>query len=213
MNLNGINISSQGVQGATGMTGPSGAQQNAIFSGIHNALPYKSGDVISYQILATNFATGNIPADRLYAIPFIPVKDTRYSNLSIAVNSTTGTGFGRILVYDDLNDRPNSKLYESTDLDLSTAGIKIVNTSGTFLAGVTYWLCWYNSSNTAQVVINNTTTPQACLNVDYNSTLDTQLGYYMDVVFRGAPNRFSDSPILFNGSSPNFATIIYITLV
>lgn len=212
MEYNGINISSQGTTGSQGSAGILGAQGVSRFSGIHNALPNVSGAIISYQVVVTGFQQSNIPANRLYAIPFIPAKNTAYSGLAITVQTAGGSGLGRILVYSDLNGRPNSKLFESTDLSLNSTGIKTVTTSGTFLAGVTYWLCWYNSANTSTLSTVISTAPFGCLTVDYDESLIAQLGYYMDVTFGSAPNTFSTSPILFNGQSPNFSTMIYITI-
>ena len=46
----------------------------------------------------------------------------------------------RILIYSNLNNLPNTKLFESANLDLSTTGAKTAATTFTFNAGTTYWL-------------------------------------------------------------------------
>jgi hypothetical protein len=84
--------------------------------------------------------------------PFIPAKTFTCSSLYINVITATAvspTNVCRILIYDNLNDLPNTKLYESADLALSTTGQKTATTSFVFTAGTTYWLTLHTGINTA----------------------------------------------------------------
>jgi hypothetical protein len=88
-------------------------------------------------------ATITPTTNRLDVYPFYPNKTL--TNCSLIVNvSTLGVGVsGRIVVYADLNGYPNSKIYESTNLDLSTIGDKTALAGITFNAGSVYWLGFY----------------------------------------------------------------------
>ncbi len=119
--------------------------------GINNLLGYFpanygiSSAVVGYN--ANNLATS---ANNLLLNPFIPNKTIVSSSLNLNV-VTLGVGaLARILIYSDLNGLPNTKLYESSTLDLSTTGIKTATTSFTFTAGTTYWLA-LNTSGVATI--------------------------------------------------------------
>jgi hypothetical protein len=109
--------------------------------GVHTILPITSGSQIGIVVNANGVATIATITNRLYAIPFIPARTFTCSNLYLNV-TVLGVGVnGRILIYSDLNGKPNTKIYESSNLDCSTIGIKTATTSQTFTAGTTYWIC------------------------------------------------------------------------
>jgi hypothetical protein len=114
--------------------------------GIHALVKPTTGQVIAPIIGGgvlggTAFATAN----RLTAQPFIPANTFTCSNLFLNVASFGTGALARILIYSDLNGLPNTKLYESANLDCGTNGIKTATTSFTFTAGVTYWICTHTS--------------------------------------------------------------------
>ena len=116
-------------------------------AGVHALLPLTSGSAIVIQVNGTGITTVATINNRLYAIPFISARTFTTSNLYLNV-SVSGVGVsGRILIYSDLNGKPNTKLYESASLDCSTIGTKTATTSFTFSAGVTYWVCTYFNGN------------------------------------------------------------------
>ena len=122
--------------------------------GIHALLPLSSGDSITNSINGTN-ALGGINANRITTSPFIPAQDITCSSLYVSVNGGAGA-LGRILIYSDLNGKPNSKIYESANLDLSTGGLKTAVTTFTFTAGQIYWLCFHsNASNFTMSLLTN----------------------------------------------------------
>jgi len=112
-------------------------------SGIHAFVKPQTGDSTSASINATALSTMVIANSRLYAYPFIPVQSITCSSLYINCSTLQSGALGRILIYSDLNALPNTKLYESSNLDLSTTGLKTATTTFTFNAGTTYWLSFH----------------------------------------------------------------------
>jgi hypothetical protein len=88
---------------------------------------------------------GNVvtSASRLDVYPFTP--NRTLNNCSLTINVVTlGVGvLSRIVIYSNVNSFPTTKLYESTDIDCSTIGDKVVLANFTFTAGTTYWLGFY----------------------------------------------------------------------
>lgn len=117
--------------------------------GVHNINGYFSATSqgISVQITAGNNANAVLGINQMWAYPFIPNKSITSVSLKINVASIAAGVNCRILIYSDNNGNPNSKLYESANLDCSTTGIKTAITSFTFNAGTTYWIA-VHSSNT-----------------------------------------------------------------
>lgn len=115
---------------------------------VHALLKPTTGQQTSPAITATTMNSTALVANRLFSLPFIPANTFTCSNLYINAGTSVVGGLGRILIYSDLNGKPDQKIYESADLDLSTSGIKTATTSFTFNAGTTYWLTIHaNSAN------------------------------------------------------------------
>jgi len=119
-------------------------------SGIHAPLVV-SGRAVSFMTTsALSLPTSALSTLRIYAMPFIPMVSFTSASFYINVATFQASAIGRILIYSDLNNLPNTKLYESVNLDLSTNGIKTVTASFTFNAGTTYWIC-FHSQGTATI--------------------------------------------------------------
>jgi len=197
-----VNVSgsqgTQGTQGPIGISGSAGAQGITAIRGLQNVFNFSSGDVITTAITAAALTTTIITANRINLIPFTPAKDLKYSSFQIYVTSGI-TSLTRILIYSNGANVPDTKLYESTDLDCSTIGYKVVSTSGTFNAGVTYWIGWYSNGSPTLSTINLTQT----LSI-YSSPASYVMytGYYRSVSYGLAPTTFTSpttgtiSPIL-----------------
>lgn len=143
--INTVNILGGGIQGVSGNQGSQGAigsQGIQNFEGIHNVWRTSTANTVwlTYNMNGGTTTTAGLQGNRMYFMCFTPAQNTTYSQLWINVTGFAGA-LARILIYSDLNGQPNTKIYESTNLDCSTSGQKIVNTSGTFSTGVTYWLC------------------------------------------------------------------------
>lgn len=151
-------------------------------SGIHALVQPTTGRIVPITVGGTNTTTVTATANRLTAIPLIPAKTFTCSNLFINVNTGVAGTNARILIYSDLNGIPNTKLYESANLDCATIGIKTATTSFTFNAGTTYWICTHTSSN--QVL---TSYAAAGLLGFFSSGTTMSISYIYSIVFGSAP--------------------------
>ena len=122
-------------------------------SGIH--APFiVSGGSYSYGINANLLNSGqSMSNNQMRLVPFKPRETFTCSALYINCTLLFAGNLARILIYSDLNNVPNTKLFESANLDLSTIGIKTATTSFTFTAGTTYWICTHTSGSTANLTI------------------------------------------------------------
>lgn len=151
--LNG-SFAAQGVQGTQGIAGGGGG---GGLAGVNNMLGNFQGTGSAFGITGAINASGNSTysstANRLDVYPFISNKTLPNSSLSINV-STLGAGvLSRLVIYADTSGFPSTKLYESTDIDCSTTGIKTIVAGFTFTAGTTYWLGFYTNGVTVVTAI------------------------------------------------------------
>lgn len=116
--------------------------------GIHLQRNIPSGGYGNLYVTYSSFTTTVASANRLHLMPFIPNQTLTIQNLSINVSTLFATGLAKILIYSDVSGVPTNKLYESSDLDCSTTGIKTATTSFTFNAGTTYWLGMISNNST-----------------------------------------------------------------
>jgi hypothetical protein len=172
-------------------------------SGVHALLPLTSGGAIAIQVNGTGITTVGTINNRLYAIPFIPARTFTTSNFYLNV-TVLGTGVsGRILIYSDLNGKPNAKLYESASLDCSTIGTKTATTSFTFSAGVTYWICTYFNGNATVSAYSLA----GLMNIAAAGNTLTS-SYFVSATFPSAPSPFGNP----NSASTNLPAV-FITAV
>jgi hypothetical protein len=108
-------------------------------AGVHSIVPMASGDV-TYNGLAASTSATNQTGLAVRVAPYIPAQSITTSNLFISVTTATAGSLCTIVIYSDLNGLPNTRLYESADLDCSTLGLKTATTSFSFVAGTRYWL-------------------------------------------------------------------------
>lgn len=127
--------------------------------GLHALLPLSSGNQTSSSMQSMTGGTGQVfTANRLLAYPFIPAQSFTSSNLQINVSALAVGSLGKIAVYNDLNGVPDTSIFISSDLDLSTTGIKTATTSISFVAGTTYWLAFHGNATIS--TLNSLTAPQ-----------------------------------------------------
>jgi hypothetical protein len=112
--------------------------------GIHYPLA-KSGDYINQSISCISKSTVSITTDRMELAPFIPFQNFQVDEFSVYVSIGGGGVNTRVIIYSDLNGNPNSKLFESTDLDCSTIGLKSYVSTFYFEKGTKYWVGVYSS--------------------------------------------------------------------
>lgn len=111
-------------------------------NGTHTPFELGSGKIYSNIPIGASNTVASVSANLILIMPFKPAQTFTTSNIFINV-STLGAGVdARILLYSHsvTNGLPDKKIYESTNLDCSTTGVKTATTSQTFTAGTTYWL-------------------------------------------------------------------------
>lgn len=172
-----ITLTTTGTSGAATLVGStlnipqySGGSGGGL-KGVHAIVPPTSGDQVLPLLTGTTSATTN-STNRLTLYPFIPSNTIVISNLMINTTTSVAGALARLLIYSDLNGRPNTKLFESTDIDCSFAGIKTFLLSYTFNAGTTYWLGFHvgaTSANFVSLSANNTYTFRGNFTAGVNS--------------------------------------------
>ena len=154
--------------------------------GVHYPLPLAVGEWASASLGGTSVISAhNMPINLINAVPFISSFQLVSSSLNINVVNVAPLGNARILIYSDLNGKPDQKLYESANLDCSTLGVKTALVSFTFTAGVTYYLCTHFSASTGSTTGINAT---GTMNIGITSTYTAANHYRIVVPFGSAPN-------------------------
>ena len=176
--------------GATGSRKITGAQiigaASGGLQGVHNLLGNQISPSLGIMpsVNAGSLTNFSITAGSLYLVPFIPNKTITSVSLKINVVITGVGALGRILVYSDLNGFPRSVLYQSSDLDCSTSGVKTATTSFTFTAGTTYWLAV--QVGTANVTLSGITTGSLAPIFNFGVS-NPYVGYYTSGLTMGSP--------------------------
>ena len=180
--INGTSILGSGDLVVGGGGGGGGAHAFIIPSSANWSNP-----MVNSFISNENFITLITNANRITAYPFIPFNTITSTALVIACVSGVASALGRVAIYSNLNGNPNTRLYQSADLDLSTSGDKTVTTAFTFTAGTTYWLAFHVSTAVTMRAIPST----AMIPVFSNSS-QIYSHYYQGWAFgSGAPATFS----------------------
>jgi hypothetical protein len=188
---NSLTLTTTGTSGAATLVGstlniPQYSGGASGLQGIHALVPLASGEQTNSAVTTQSMSSSAMVANRLYAYPFIPAQNITTSNLYINVQGSLAGSLARILIYSDLNGRPDQKLYESSNLDCSTNGQKTATTTFNFVAGTRYWLTLHSSST--QTLSSFATTSL----INIKTTLISMGVYYYDApTFGSAPTTFS----------------------
>lgn len=111
------------------------------FVGVHALMFLPSTSVTNQKLTGSPTLSGTLlTANTIIAAPFIPAQNITTSNLFINVTTLFAGALCRIAIYSDVNSSPSSRLYLSSDLNMSTIGVKTAVTTFNFVAGTTYWL-------------------------------------------------------------------------
>lgn len=114
-------------------------------SGMHTPIKfneYISSMCTSAAILTSSLTSFSMSSEGIYGYPYIPRYGYTATQLFVNVTAAVAGKLGRIVIYEDVNGKPINKIYESSNLDLSTTGVKTALTSFTFVSGTTYWLAF-----------------------------------------------------------------------
>lgn len=100
---------------------------------------------IPYVANCTALTTLALAANRIYYIPFVPLKNITLTSLAVEV-TTASAGMGQIGVYNTANFRPSS-LLAYVAINTGTTGVKSGTVKNLNLkGGQLYWLALINSS-------------------------------------------------------------------
>jgi hypothetical protein len=162
-----------------------------------------SGDV-TYNGLTAITANTNQTGLSIRLSPYIPAQSITTSNLFINVTTAVAGSLCTIVIYSDLNGLPNTRLYESADLDCSTLGLKTATTSFSFVAGTRYWI---------GLKTNGTSATRASLNTSSSLPLSanassTFISYQKSAITYASPAPDPIGTISLNASG---GMIVYIT--
>ena len=142
-----------GTSGTNGTSGTSGGGGGAT-RGIHFNTTQVAGKIGMLSITSNSSQVAcNGFENRIIAYPVIPVVNTPISAVTIDQGGVGVGAQGKLLLYSDLNNYPDSLLKESSVLDLSVGGIKNYTFSNYILsAGTQYWIgIGFNNSNLGNV--------------------------------------------------------------
>lgn len=143
---NTLTLTTTGTSGAATLVG-STLNIPQYGSGVGKNTPFQMGSGKVYSNIPIGGGNTNLSpsANSIIMTPFQPSYTFTTSNMFINVSTLAVGVSARILLYSHsvANGLPDQKLYESSDLDCSTTGIKTATTSQTFIAGTTYWLGIY----------------------------------------------------------------------
>lgn len=113
--------------------------------GVHALFGPLTGYVVSNNLTPVALSSTLQTANRIISSPFISGQTFTSSNLFIRVFVAVPSALAKILIYSDLSGKPNTLLFESTNIDCSTIGNKTITTSFTFTAGTIYWLTFWSN--------------------------------------------------------------------
>jgi len=179
-----------------GVTSAIQTQLASKLVGVHTLKALASGQSTSVSISTQALTTTVGISNRMSLYPYMPNVSFTCTSLYMNVTTLLVAANARILIYSDLNGKPDTKLYESTNLDCSTIGIKTTLTGFTFVAGTTYWLCVHSSSTP-------TYTAYSAAQLMPISLIGTSIyfGYNTTQTFGSAPTILV-SPTITNSSAP-----------
>jgi hypothetical protein len=172
----------------------------ASASGIHALVKPRTGRRVIQNIISGATTGANFTVNRLVLTPFIPANTFTISEILMNSNASISGSLCRLLIYSDNNGVPNSKLYESANLNLATSGFKIATTTFTFNAGTTYWLGFHGGAVASNIIQNP---PAIMLTIANNpgSSSDNQSIFFVTAVLGLAPATITNPTAAF-GNAP-----------
>jgi hypothetical protein len=92
-------------------------------------------------------------ANQIFYFPFIPSQDFTSSTMRFNVNAAGAGDEARLCIYShDGFNAPQNKLYESSNIDLSTTGYKTITETRNWTKGEVYWLAIHMKSGSARIM-------------------------------------------------------------
>ena len=127
-------------------------------SGFHMQL-LPGGSLYGGTMTQSNVWTGGsnyanqTSANQIFYFPFIPSQDFTSSTMRFNVNAAGAGDEARFCIYShDGFNAPQNKLYESSNIDLSTTGYKTITQTRNWTKGEVYWLAIHMKSGAARIM-------------------------------------------------------------
>ena len=164
--------------------------------GVHALVKPSAGGSVSVAVTSTAISAQAQTINRLIVSPFIPSQTITCSSLYINVATLLLLSNAQILIYSNLNGKPDTKIYQSANLDCSTTGNKIATTTQTFEAGNTYWIGVHTSGTQSLSVIST-----ANLLPIFTTSTTQVSSFFITTTFGSAPTTFG-TPSNNSGTMP-----------
>jgi len=126
-------------------------------SGIHTQLlpggSFMGGIYTSNRLYGGSNYNLSTYANNVIYVPFIPNKTFTTTNLNFFCLTGSAGDENKICIYShDGVNMPQTLLYESADIDMSTSGIKTVNVTRTWTKGEIYWFAICQKTGGAKIM-------------------------------------------------------------
>ena len=164
--------------------------------GVHVLVKPSVGSSVTASVNSGSLSSQAQTANRLIVSPFIPAQTITCSSLFINVTTLLAGSNAQILIYSNLNGKPDTKIYQSANLDCSTTGLKTAATTQTFEAGTTYWIGVHTSGTQSLSVLS-----QPSLLTIFNSGITQITALFSLPTYGSAPTIFG-VPSNTNGTMP-----------
>jgi len=183
-----------------------GSGDLVVGGGGGNVIPAPPITGLYYMTTACmNFADGhNLWANELTFNPFRPMNNFNVNQFNIEVTQLFAGANARVVIYSDLNGKPSSKLYESTNIDISTTGYKTVTMSYSFVAGTLYWIGIQGSLNGGRLRSVLATNTMLAWSVGATSSNAYSTLIYTSLAFGSLPATIPPATAIFQGSAGPF---------
>ena len=156
--------------------------------GLYNIFQGQSGSVINNRFINQSTSYNTYTNNIIKLHPYISNSTYTTSSIGIQVLTAQAGANIRILIYSNSATRPDAKLYESTNIDCSTTGLKTITTSFTFTAGVVYWIGFQNSFSSSSAMIASVTSLNLPAFLGHAASNSAYIGYQTsEFTFGSAP--------------------------
>jgi len=179
-------------------------------AGIHVITkPYSGMGICLNVTQTTNNATFSLPTNQLQFFPFIPANNVTINQIVFEVSTASTGGTATVTIYSDLNGKPDSRIYQSSNISTTTTGYKTITTTETFTAGTTYWIGFCSSSGGGAVRATPQASTYAISYANGNGTQFTQNQWsYLYTTLPGS----EPTLVLTAGLGPGFNSLVNIIM-
>ena len=184
----------------------SGGGGTPVGGGSGNVIPAPPITGLYYMTTASMSITNthNLWANELTFNPFRPMNNFNVNEFNIEVTQLFAGAKARVVIYSDLNGKPSSKLYESTDIDISTTGYKTVTMSYSFVAGTLYWIGIQGSLDGGKLRAVVNTNSMLAWSVSPSAATAYATLIYTSLIFGSLPATIPPATAIYLGSAGPF---------